>query len=88
MGGLLIFVDLPLRTLVGHAFLGYWLFVTYKAYSNRLYKIPFIGELLAKQAGLLLAGSAEVEYRWHAIAQGAVHPRAMTGPFVRSVARL
>ena len=33
------------------AILGYWIFLMYKAYSNELYKIPFIGDLAAKQVG-------------------------------------
>jgi len=50
-GGYLIFVDLPLRLLVGLAIVGYWLFLLYKAYNNEQYKIPFIGEIAVKQAG-------------------------------------
>jgi uncharacterized membrane protein len=41
--------------LVGHliwlAILAYWILLMYKAYKNELYKIPFIGDLTAKQAG-------------------------------------
>jgi len=33
------------------AILVYWIFLMYKAYNNQLYKIPFIGDLAAKQAG-------------------------------------
>ena len=33
------------------AILAYWIFLMYKAYNNQLYKIPFIGDLAAKQAG-------------------------------------
>ncbi|NWG14159.1 MAG: DUF4870 domain-containing protein [Acidobacteria bacterium] len=29
-----------------------WLFLMYKAYNKETYKIPFMGELAAKQAGL------------------------------------
>src|SRR5579875_2802328 len=29
----------------------YWLFLMYKAYRNERYKIPYIGDLAAKQAG-------------------------------------
>jgi uncharacterized membrane protein len=40
--------------LVGHliwlAILACWIFLMYKAYDNQLYKIPFIGDLAAKQA--------------------------------------
>ena len=37
--------------LVSLAILAYWIFLMYKAYNNELYKIPFIGDLAAKQAG-------------------------------------
>jgi len=37
--------------LISLAILAYWLFLMYKAYNNELYKIPFIGDLAAKQAG-------------------------------------
>jgi len=37
--------------LISLAILAYWIFVMYKAYNNELYKIPFIGDLAAKQAG-------------------------------------
>ena len=33
------------------AILAYWIFLMYKAYNNELYKIPFIGDLAAKQVG-------------------------------------
>lgn len=32
--------------------LAYWLFLMYKAYKCERYKIPYLGELAAKQAGL------------------------------------
>ncbi len=37
--------------LVMLAVFAYWIFLMYKAYSNQYYKIPFIGDLAAKQAG-------------------------------------
>jgi len=37
--------------LIWLAILAYWIFLMYKAYNNELYKIPFIGDLAAKQAG-------------------------------------
>ena len=37
--------------LIWLATLAYWIFLMYKAYNNELYKIPFIGDLAAKQAG-------------------------------------
>ncbi len=33
------------------AILAYWIFLMYKAYNNELYKVPFIGDLAAKQVG-------------------------------------
>jgi uncharacterized membrane protein len=33
------------------AILAYWIFLMYKAYNNERYKVPFIGDLAAKQAG-------------------------------------
>jgi uncharacterized membrane protein len=33
------------------AVLAYWIFLMYKAYNRELYKIPFIGDLAAKQVG-------------------------------------
>jgi len=41
-----------LSLLIALAVLAYWIFLMYKAYNNELYKIPFIGDLAAKQAGL------------------------------------
>ena len=35
--------------LITLAILAYWIFLMYKAYNNELYKIPFIGDLAAKQ---------------------------------------
>jgi len=37
--------------LITLAIVAYWIFLMYKAYSNQLYKIPFIGDLAAKQVG-------------------------------------
>ena len=37
--------------LISLAFLACWVFLMYKAYNNECYKIPFIGDLAAKQAG-------------------------------------
>jgi uncharacterized membrane protein len=37
--------------LISLAILAYWIFLMYKAYNNELYRIPFIGDLAAKQAG-------------------------------------
>ena len=37
--------------LITLAILAYWIFLMYKAYNRELYKIPFIGDLAAKQVG-------------------------------------
>jgi uncharacterized membrane protein len=37
--------------LISLGILAYWILLMYKAYDNKLYKIPFIGDLAAKQAG-------------------------------------
>jgi uncharacterized membrane protein len=47
--GLLI---LPLYALVGLGGFVYWLFLAFKAYNNEQYKIPIIGDMAAKQAGV------------------------------------
>ncbi len=44
-------VDLPLRLLVGLGIFLLWLFVMYQAYSEREYRIPWIGDIAAKQLG-------------------------------------
>jgi uncharacterized membrane protein len=44
-------VDLPLILLISLGIFGYWIFLMFQAYSNRQYKIPFIGEMAAKQLG-------------------------------------
>ena len=59
LGSILGFVSLGfmvvLMSLVGLlislAILAYWIFLMYKAYNRELYKIPFIGDLAAKQVG-------------------------------------
>ena len=49
--GILAAVMGLLGLLISLAILAYWIFLMYEAYSNKLYKIPFIGDLAAKQAG-------------------------------------
>jgi uncharacterized membrane protein len=47
----------PLRMFTGVwllfslAVFAYWIFLMYEAYNNEVYRIPFIGELAAKQMG-------------------------------------
>lgn len=47
MWGVISLVSLVLRL----AMFAAWIFLMYKAYNNEEYKLPFIGELAAKQAG-------------------------------------
>jgi uncharacterized membrane protein len=49
--GILAMVMGLLGLLISLAILAYWIFLMYKAYNNEYYKIPFIGDLAAKQAG-------------------------------------
>ena len=42
-------VDVPLRLLVGLAIFVFWLYLMFQAYSQREYRIPWIGDLAAKQ---------------------------------------
>jgi uncharacterized membrane protein len=49
--GILAMVMGLVGLLIWLAILAYWIFLMYKAYSNKLYKIPFVGDLAAKQVG-------------------------------------
>lgn len=40
---------LPIRMLISLGFFALWIFVIYQAYNQREYRIPFIGDLAAKQ---------------------------------------
>lgn len=51
ISGFLVFIDIPLRMLVGLGFFLLWIFVMYQAYNRREYQIPFIGPIAAKQVG-------------------------------------
>ncbi|HEV2304824.1 MAG TPA: zinc-ribbon domain-containing protein [Candidatus Acidoferrales bacterium] len=42
-------IDVPLRLLVGLAIFVLWLYLMFQAYSQREYKLPWIGDLAAKQ---------------------------------------
>ncbi|MGH9683714.1 MAG: DUF4870 domain-containing protein [Candidatus Acidiferrales bacterium] len=44
-------VDLPLRLLIGLGIFLLWLFVMYQAYSDREFRIPWIGNIAAKHVG-------------------------------------
>jgi uncharacterized membrane protein len=49
--GILAMVMGLVGLLLSLAIFAYWIFLMYQAYSNQLYKIPFIGDLAAKQVG-------------------------------------
>jgi uncharacterized membrane protein len=49
--GILAMVMGLLSLLIWLAILAYWIFLMYKAYNKELYKVPFIGDLAAKQVG-------------------------------------
>ena len=49
--GILAVVMGLVGVLISLAILAYWIFLMYKAYNNELYRIPFIGDLAAKQVG-------------------------------------
>lgn len=42
-------VDVPLRLLVGLAIFVLWLYLMFQAYSQREYRLPWIGDIAAKQ---------------------------------------
>jgi uncharacterized membrane protein len=44
-------VDVPLRLLFGLAIFLVWLYVMFQAYSQREYRLPWIGDIAAKQLG-------------------------------------
>ena len=53
--GFLAGIMFLLSLLIHLAFLGFAIFLMYKAYQNELYQAPIIGALAAKQAGLAVA---------------------------------
>jgi uncharacterized membrane protein len=42
-------IDVPLRLLIGLAIFLFWLYLMFQAYSQREYRIPWLGDLAAKQ---------------------------------------
>lgn len=42
-------VDVPLRLLVGLAIFALWLYLMFQAYSQREYRLPWIGDIAARQ---------------------------------------
>jgi len=51
ISGSLALIVLPLRLVISLGIFAYWLFVMYRAYSGQEYRIPFIGDIAAKQVG-------------------------------------
>lgn len=47
----LALVVLPLRLLISLGIFALWLFLMYQAYNRREYRIPYIGDMAAKQVG-------------------------------------
>ncbi len=52
LGGALWLVLGPIGIIVRLGFLILWIFLMYKAYNNEKFKVPFIGDIAARQAGL------------------------------------
>lgn len=42
-------VDVPLRLLIGLAICVFWLYLMFQAYSEREYRIPWLGDIAARQ---------------------------------------
>lgn len=51
ISGWLYLIAIPIRLVISLALFLFWLFLMYQAYNNREFKIPFIGQLAAKQVG-------------------------------------
>ena len=51
ISGWLYFIAIPVRMAISLALFLLWLYLMYQAYNNREFKIPFIGQLAAKQVG-------------------------------------
>jgi uncharacterized membrane protein len=49
LGFWVLAVDVPLRLLVSLAIFVFWLYLMFQAYSQREYRIPWIGDIAAKQ---------------------------------------
>jgi uncharacterized membrane protein len=49
--GILYVLMAGLGLLLSLAIFAYWILLMYKAYNHELYKVPFIGDLAAKQVG-------------------------------------
>ncbi|HEU5403851.1 MAG TPA: zinc-ribbon domain-containing protein [Terriglobales bacterium] len=51
ISGWLYLIAIPVRLAISLGLFLFWLFLMYQAYNNREFKIPFIGQLAAKQVG-------------------------------------
>jgi uncharacterized membrane protein len=51
ISGFLFLIMIPIRLAISLGLFLFWLFLMYQAYNQREYRIPFIGQLAAKQAG-------------------------------------
>jgi uncharacterized membrane protein len=51
ISGWLALATFPIDMLIALGTFGFWLFLMYQAYNQRQYRIPFIGNLAAKQVG-------------------------------------
>lgn len=49
ISGYLALVTFPIGLLISFGILFFWLYLMYQAYSEREYRVPFIGEIVAKQ---------------------------------------
>lgn len=50
--GLSLFITGPLFLILWLGFIACWIFLMVKAYNNQQFKLPIVGDLAAKQAGL------------------------------------
>jgi uncharacterized membrane protein len=50
--GLFFIISIPVNLLLGFGGLLLWLYLMYTAYQGKQFRLPVIGQLAAKQAGL------------------------------------
>ncbi len=50
--GLFFIISIPVNLVLGFGGLFLWLFLMYQAYQGKIYKLPIVGPLAAKQAGV------------------------------------
>ena len=51
ISGWVYLIVIPVRLAISLGLFLFWLFLMYQAYNNREFKIPFLGQLAAKQVG-------------------------------------